>query len=143
MAVRLAKEKIAGVAISDVNEAGLHENAELAAAEGVTVSTHILDVSKLADVRRLADEVIAQHGRVTHLVNNAGVVVMGTFEHLSIEDFEWLMSINFWGVIYGWIFFADGPPPVGWLGISIISGSGLFVLWREHRLAAIARKTPI
>lgn len=101
LAVRLAKERIAGVAISDVNEAGLHETAELAAAEGVTVSTHIIDVSKLADVQRLADEVIAQHGRVTHLVNNAGVGVMGTFEHLSIEDFEWLMGINFWGVIYG------------------------------------------
>ncbi|MBP6003659.1 MAG: SDR family oxidoreductase [Pyrinomonadaceae bacterium] len=101
LAVRLAKEKIAGVAISDVNETGLHETAELASAEGVTVSTHIIDVSKLADVQRLADEVIAQHGRVTHLVNNAGVGVMGTFEHLSIEDFEWLMGINFWGVIYG------------------------------------------
>ena len=38
-----------------------------------------------------------------------------------------------WGVIYGWVFFGDWPTPVGWLGISIITGAGLFVLWRENR----------
>ena len=43
----------------------------------------------------------ARHGRATHLVNNAGVGLIGTFEQLSIEDYEWLMGINFWGVIYG------------------------------------------
>jgi short-subunit dehydrogenase len=35
------------------------------------------------------------------LINNAGVGLLGTFEQISLEDFEWLMSINFWGVIYG------------------------------------------
>ncbi|MEO6051493.1 MAG: SDR family NAD(P)-dependent oxidoreductase, partial [Pyrinomonadaceae bacterium] len=46
-------------------------------------------------------DVIGKHGRVTHLINNAGVGLIGTFEQISIEDFEWLMGINFWGVIYG------------------------------------------
>lgn len=44
---------------------------------------------------------IERHGRVTHLVNNAGVGLIGRFDQLSIEDFEWLMGINFWGVVYG------------------------------------------
>lgn len=101
LAVRLAEEKIAGVAISDVNEAGVNETAALVEATGVPVSTHIIDVAKLDQVQRLADEAVAKHGRVTHLVNNAGVGVLGTFEQLSIEDFEWLMNINFWGVVYG------------------------------------------
>lgn len=101
LAVKLASEKIGGVAISDVNEAGLAETAAMAEQYGVPVSTHIVDVSKLDQVQRLADEAVAQHGRVTHLINNAGVGVMGNFEQLSIEDIEWLMSINFWGVIYG------------------------------------------
>ena len=101
LAVKLAEEKIAGIAISDVNEAGLAETGEMVAALGVPVSTHVVDVSKLAEVQRLADETIAKHGRVTHLVNNAGVGVIGTFDQLSIEDFEWLMAINFWGVVYG------------------------------------------
>ena len=101
LAVRLAAEKIAGIAISDVNEAGLAETAAMAGQHGVPVSTHTIDVSKIEEVQRLADEAVAKHGRVTHLINNAGVGVMGNFEQLSIEDFEWLMSINFWGVIYG------------------------------------------
>jgi NAD(P)-dependent dehydrogenase (short-subunit alcohol dehydrogenase family) len=101
LAVRFAAENIAGIAISDVNEAGLNETAEIAAATGVPVSAHVIDVSKLDQVQRLADEAVERHGRVTHLVNNAGVGVLGSFEQLSIEDFEWLMSINFWGVVYG------------------------------------------
>ena len=101
LAVKLASEKIAGIAISDVNEAGLGETAAMAEQYGVPVSTHVIDVSKLDQVQRLADEAVAKHGRVTHLINNAGVGVMGNFEQLSIEDIEWLMSINFWGVIYG------------------------------------------
>ncbi len=101
LAVRLAKEGIAGVAISDVDLPGLEETRDLIGDSISKISIHKIDVSKLDEVKRLADEAIADHGRVTHLINNAGVGVMGNFEHLSIEDFEWLMSINFWGVIYG------------------------------------------
>ena len=101
LAVRLALENIAGVAVSDVNEAGLSETAAMVEEGGVPVSKHVIDVSKLDQVQRLADEAVATHGRVTHLVNNAGVGVLGTFEQLSIDDFEWLMNINFWGVVYG------------------------------------------
>lgn len=99
LAVRIAREGVAGIAISDVNEAGLSETASMIS--GVPVSTHLVDVSKLDEVRKFADDVVAAHGRVSHLVNNAGVGVIGTFEQISLEDFEWLMGINFWGVIYG------------------------------------------
>lgn len=101
LAVRFAREGIAGVAVADVNESGLNETADLIKEVGVTVSTHLVDVSKLDQVQKFADEVIERHGRVTHLVNNAGVGLIGTFDQLSIEDFEWLMGINFWGVVYG------------------------------------------
>lgn len=100
LAVRLAQEGIAGLAISDVNEAGLEETAGLIAKTGVPVSVHLMDVSKLDQVERFAAEVVEKHGRVTHLVNNAGVGLIGMFEHISLEDFEWLMGINFWGVVY-------------------------------------------
>ncbi|HEV8157736.1 MAG TPA: SDR family NAD(P)-dependent oxidoreductase [Pyrinomonadaceae bacterium] len=101
LALRLSKEKIAGIAISDVNEKELKETLEIVEKLGVNVSTHIVDVSKLEEIRVLADEVIEKHGRVTHLVNNAGVALIGTVEELSLEDIEWLMGINFWGTIYG------------------------------------------
>ena len=101
LAVRLASEKIAGIAVTDVNEAGLAETVEMVEATGVPVSFHLTDVSDLKQVRQLAEDVVTRHGRVTHLINNAGVGVLGTFEQLSIEDLEWLMGINYWGVIYG------------------------------------------
>ena len=101
LAVRFAEEKIAGVSISDVNEQGLKETAEMVEKIGVPVSAHIVDTSKLEQIEQLKTEVLAKHGRATHLINNAGVGVIGTFEQISLEDFEWLMGINFWGVIYG------------------------------------------
>ena len=101
LAVRFAEEKIAGVSVSDVNEQGLNETAEMVEKLGVPVSAHLVDTSKLEQIERLKTEVLAKHGRATHLINNAGVGVIGTFEQISLEDFEWLMGINFWGVIYG------------------------------------------
>lgn len=100
LAVRLAQEGIAGIAISDINETGLNETAEMAGKFGVPVSVHVTDVSKLDQVQAFAAEVVRKHGRATHLVNNAGVGLIGTFDHISLEDFEWLMGINFWGVVY-------------------------------------------
>jgi NAD(P)-dependent dehydrogenase (short-subunit alcohol dehydrogenase family) len=101
LAVRLSGEGIAGIAVADVNQAQLAETRDLASAAGVRVTSHVVDVSSLDDMKRLADEVLAAHGRVTHLVNNAGVALIGRFDQISIADLQWLMGINFWGVVYG------------------------------------------
>jgi len=101
LAIRFAKEGIAGIAISDWNEAGLLETAAEIEKLGVPVSSHVVDVSKLDQVQKFADEVVERHGRVTHLINNAGVGLFGTFEQVSFADIEWLMGVNFWGVVYG------------------------------------------
>ncbi len=101
LAIRLGQEPVASIAIADIDEAGLNETAKMLETFGVRVSTHVVNVAELDSVIKLADDVQRQHGRVTHLVNNAGVGLIGTFEQLSLEDFEWLMSINFWGVVYG------------------------------------------
>jgi short-subunit dehydrogenase len=101
LAIRLAQEKIAGIAVSDVNEGGLGETVEMIEKLGVPVSSHIADVSELTEIEKFKDAVLRKHNRVTHLINNAGVGVIGTFEQISLADFEWLMNINFWGVVYG------------------------------------------
>lgn len=101
LAVRFAEEKVAGIAISDVNENGLNETAEMVKAKGIEVLTSNVDVSKKEDIQRFADETIEKFGRATHLVNNAGVGMVGRFEQLSLEDIEWMMNINFWGTVYG------------------------------------------
>lgn len=100
-ALRLRAEKIGGLALSDVSADGLKETARMLENSGIAVSTHIVNVADKPAVEALAAEVVARHGRVTHLLNNAGVSLFGDFEEISDEDFEWLMSINFWGVVNG------------------------------------------
>ena len=53
-----------------------------------------------------------------------------------VAPFEYTALI--WGVLYGWVFWTDWPDTIGWIGISIIVGAGLFVIWLE-RLEASRR----
>ena len=100
LAVHLAADG-AQLAICDVNEVELKETARMAAQPGVKITTHVVDVSDRELMAAFVDEVIGEHGRVHLVINNAGVALGGTIEELAIEDIEWLMSINFWGVVYG------------------------------------------
>ena len=93
------------LAISDVNEAGLAETERLVRDAGASVSKHVVDVANRERMQRLPQEVIDAHGGVNILVNNAGVSVNAKLLDHTIEDFEWLMGINFWGVVYGCKFF--------------------------------------
>jgi NADP-dependent 3-hydroxy acid dehydrogenase YdfG len=93
------------VAIADVNEAGLEKTRVSIAALGKQVSVHVVDVSDKARMQSFAQEVLDKHGAVHILINNAGVAVDGSFSDQSLEDFEWLMGVNFWGVVYGCKFF--------------------------------------
>ncbi len=83
------------LALVDLNATGLEATAAQTRAAGVTVSTHVLDVADHAAVAALPAAVLALHGRVTALVNNAGVALGGMFEQVGAEDFDWLMDINF------------------------------------------------
>jgi short-subunit dehydrogenase len=100
LSIQLAQEGC-HLAIADKNAAGLAETEQALAAFGRKVSAHVVDVSSKERMAAFADEVLEAHGGVNIVVNNAGVAVAKTFVDHTIEDFEWLMSINFWGVIYG------------------------------------------
>jgi NAD(P)-dependent dehydrogenase (short-subunit alcohol dehydrogenase family) len=89
------------LALADVNEAGLAETVSSLGAKTALITTHALDVSDEAAVRAFAEDVTQRHGRVTLLINNAGVALHGTFQEISLDDFRWLMGINFWGTVYG------------------------------------------
>ena len=86
------------LALADINEAGLAETAEQVGTT-VKVTQHRLDVSDPAAVDAFPKAALAQHAGIDVLVNNAGVALGGTFEQVSTKDFEWLFSINFWGVV--------------------------------------------
>jgi NAD(P)-dependent dehydrogenase (short-subunit alcohol dehydrogenase family) len=90
------------VAVSDVDEAGLAETVELAKAAGASeVRADRLDVADRAAFAAYALAVREHFGRVNVVVNNAGVTMTGDFEEITYDDFEWIMSINFWGVVTG------------------------------------------
>ncbi|PKN36428.1 MAG: hypothetical protein CVU62_14835 [Deltaproteobacteria bacterium HGW-Deltaproteobacteria-2] len=99
LALGLADESC-HLAISDVNAAGLKETEKLIG-KGVKISTHIVDVSRQDQVIRFAKEAEERHGGIDIIINNAGVALGDFLETVPIEDFEWLMGINFWGVVYG------------------------------------------
>ena len=87
------------LALADVDAAGLSGVAERARRRGVAASEHRLDVADEGAVAAFPAAVLAEHGRVRVLVNNAGVALGGRFEQTDPADFEWLFSINFWGVV--------------------------------------------
>ncbi|MDO9005581.1 MAG: SDR family oxidoreductase [Aquabacterium sp.] len=89
------------LALSDINEPGLLETANLARHFGVKVTTTRLDVGSREAVFGWADQVVADHGRVNLIFNNAGVAIGAFVETVSEKDFHWIMDINFWGVVWG------------------------------------------
>jgi NAD(P)-dependent dehydrogenase (short-subunit alcohol dehydrogenase family) len=93
------------LALADVNEAGLGETVALLGSTKGKISRHIVNVAEEAQVQRFAEEVGVEHGRATLLFNNAGVALLGDLEEISLQDFRWLMDINFWGVVYGVTYF--------------------------------------
>ncbi|MFT3857981.1 MAG: SDR family oxidoreductase [Aquabacterium sp.] len=100
LAIELARRGC-HLAISDVNEGELVKTAELAGKHGVKVTVQKLDVSNREAVYAWADQVVRDHGKVNLIFNNAGVALTAPIEHMKISDFEWIMGINFWGVVYG------------------------------------------
>jgi short-subunit dehydrogenase len=100
LAIELARRGC-HLALSDVNEAELVKTAEMASQHGVRVTITRLDVANREAVYAWADQVVRDHGKVNLIFNNAGVALTTTLEHVKISDFEWIMGINFWGVVYG------------------------------------------
>src|SRR5258708_355435 len=93
------------LALADVDEVGLLQTAQSLAKSSALVTTHLVDVADEAAVRSFAEEVSKRHGRVTLLINNAGIALHVDFEEVSLDDFRSLMNINFWGTVYGVKFF--------------------------------------
>ena len=90
----------ARLALSDINQAGLDETLALLPS-AVEARAYKLDVSSREAVFAHADEVKRDFGAAHVLINNAGASIVGTIAHTSIEEFEWQLGINLWGVIYG------------------------------------------
>ena len=98
LAVLLAKDG-ADVCVCDVNEETLQETVEMLRKYNVSVSSHLLDVSDKEAIEALPGKVIDQHGKVDMVFNNAGVTTGTHFKDMDENNWDWVMGINFDGVI--------------------------------------------
>jgi short-subunit dehydrogenase len=89
------------VAISDINQAGLDETLQLLKTFNVKVTVDIVNTADQTAVYAWADKVKKEHGKVNLIFNNAGIAMGNTVEGHEIDDYERMMAVNFWGVIYG------------------------------------------
>src|SRR5690606_3760637 len=89
------------LALSDINETAVKQAAKELQDSGHEVIADRLDVADRDAFYAYADKVLEHFGEAHIVINNAGVAVGATVENTSYEDFEWLMGINFWGVVYG------------------------------------------
>lgn len=89
------------LALADINAENLETTAAPLRQRGIEVSTYPLDVADRAAVYAFADTVLEFHGGADLVINNAGVALSQTLVDTTYSDFEWLMNINFWGVVHG------------------------------------------
>ncbi len=100
----------ADLIVCDVNESGLEETATAVRALGRSALARRVDVASREQMAAFAAEVHRQHEAVDVLVNNAGVGLGGGVLDTALEDWDWVLGINLWGVIHGCHFFV--PPMV-------------------------------
>ena len=94
------------LALVDVNAETLEKTtADLSAHYDVQITMHICDVSDRDAMRSLPELIEQQHGAIHLLFNNAGVTINKTFEQNTLEDIDFVMGINLWGVLYGCYYF--------------------------------------
>ncbi len=86
----------ATVVVADVDAAAADRTARV-----IGAIAEVVDVTDATSVEALADRVVQRYGRVDVVVNNAGVGPLATFHDLLPADFQWVMDVNFWGVVHG------------------------------------------
>ena len=103
LALALAREGC-HLALADKNGPGLLQTVAIIKASTlspVMITTHTVDVSDREAVQAWATDTFVQHGQVNLIFNNAGVALSSTVEGVDYSDLEWIIGINFWGVVYG------------------------------------------
>ena len=101
LALQLAREG-ATLALSDVDAPGLEETARLVKQQtGQEARVDKLDVRDRAAWTSYAEALVADLGRVNIVVNNAGVALSGDVVDMTDEQLDFVMDVDFWGVVHG------------------------------------------
>ena len=89
------------VALADRDEAGLQTvAAEINRTHSQKVTLHRVDVSEPQQIADFAQAATSAHPGLNIVVNNAGVALLGQFDEIDQAQMDWLMNINFWGVVH-------------------------------------------
>lgn len=104
LATALARQGV-HLALVDIQAEALAATQVAVGEVSVRVSTHVVDIADKQQMQALPESVIAEHGQINILINNAGVTFQKSFENHSIEDWERIVGINWWGVLYGCHYF--------------------------------------
>lgn len=98
----------ARLAICDIDGEALDEVREALEKRGTEVLTCTVDVTRADQFKEFSRQVYERFGGVDVLVNNAGVVLFGPMKDMTLEDWQWIIGINLWGIIHGTHFFLPG-----------------------------------
>jgi NAD(P)-dependent dehydrogenase (short-subunit alcohol dehydrogenase family) len=112
--------------IVDIDDSGAKETLRMVERAGGTGEVFHADVSKPEEVRAFADHFFESWGGVDLLVNNAGVICLGLVGDITLADWNWIVGINFWGMLYGCHEFVPRMKAQGGGHIvNVASGAGL------------------
>ncbi|MCO5107578.1 MAG: SDR family oxidoreductase [Burkholderiaceae bacterium] len=89
------------LSLADIQPEALAATVDELRGQGAQVIGETVDVSRGADVERLAQRTLDAYGAVHLLFNNAGVASGGLVWENSVKDWEWVLGVNLWGVIHG------------------------------------------
>jgi NAD(P)-dependent dehydrogenase (short-subunit alcohol dehydrogenase family) len=89
------------IVLADVQEDALSAAGRQIAAHGVPTLSVVTDVSKVEQVEALAAATIERFGGVHLVCNNAGVAAKADPWFGSVDTWNWVMGVNFWGVVHG------------------------------------------
>jgi NAD(P)-dependent dehydrogenase (short-subunit alcohol dehydrogenase family) len=141
----------AKVVLADIQASRLARVSDEISSEGGSARALQVDVSDRRQVESLAETVLKEFKKVDVVVNNAGVLILGEMRLISLEDFERIMGVNFWGVIHLVHFFlpsmierrhghfvnissANGLAPLPYVGPYSASKSAVLVISETLRL---------
>ena len=93
------------IALVDMSEEGLQKTLESIQHFGGKYTTHCVNVSDVEQMEALPEAVVAEHKQIDVLFNNAGLTIDKSFADHSLADWQKIIGVNLWGVIYGYHFF--------------------------------------
>ncbi|MDH7500438.1 MAG: SDR family oxidoreductase [candidate division NC10 bacterium] len=93
--------RFAHVIMADLNGPVLQEAVESVTRAGGRARSVTLDVTDFAQVKRMADDAVAEHGRLDYVFNNAGIGILGEVQNFSYEDWRRVIDANLYGVVNG------------------------------------------